>query len=126
MEDHELPTRWEVELEVSQLTNNKYISLLICLIRYQFVQGLANLQYLNFLAQNKYLEDPKFLNYLKYLEYWRDPKYTKFLVYPYCLHILTLLQSERFRMEITRNDLANLVLSDMIKKWKLEDEEEDK
>ncbi|ODV71228.1 mediator complex subunit SOH1, partial [Cyberlindnera jadinii NRRL Y-1542] len=92
------PTRWEVELE--------------------FVQALANLQYLNFLAQNKYLEKEEFLNYLKYLEYWREPQYAKHLVYPNCLHVLTLLQSAHFREQILRQDTAAVLMNDMVNRWK--------
>lgn len=97
-EEEILPTRWEVELE--------------------FVQSLANLQYLHYLAQNKHLEDPKFLAYLKYLEYWRLPEYSKHLVYPNCLHILTLLQSEEFRQQILRADAVGVIMNDMVNRWK--------
>lgn len=79
---------------------------------------MANLQYLNFLAQNKYLEDEQFLQYLKYLEYWRKPEYAKYLVYPNCLHILTLLQSESFRQQILRADVAGVIMNDMVNRWK--------
>lgn len=92
------PTRWEIELE--------------------FVQALANLQYVNFLAQNKYLEKEEFLNYLKYLEYWREPRYAKHLVYPNCLHLLTLLQDARFREQILRQDAAGVLMNDMVNRWK--------
>lgn len=98
----DLPTRWEVELE--------------------FVQSLANIQYVNFLAQNDYFNDPAFINYLEYLNYWRDPKYAKHLVYPNCLHILTLLQNEEFRKQITNPDLMNSLMNDMVKKWQGVDE----
>lgn len=97
-EPQQAPTRWEVELE--------------------FVQALANLQYLNFLAQNKYLEKEEFLNYLKYLEYWREPQYAKHLVYPNCLHVLTLLQSAHFREQILRQDTAAVLMNDMVNRWK--------
>lgn len=98
----ELPTRWEVELE--------------------FVQSLANIQYVNFLAQNDYFNDPAFINYLEYLNYWREPKYAKHLVYPNCLHILTLLQNQEFRKQITNPELMNSLMNDMVKKWQGVDE----
>ncbi|KAH3680233.1 hypothetical protein WICMUC_000498 [Wickerhamomyces mucosus] len=97
MED--LPTRWEVELE--------------------FVQALANLQYLNYLAQNRYLEDETFLNYLRYLQYWNKPEYSKHLVYPNCLHILNLLiDSKDFRNQIVRTDVMGIIMNDMVNRWK--------
>lgn len=93
----ELPTRWEVELE--------------------FVQSLANIQYVNYLAQNDYLSDPKFIEYLKYLNYWKETKFAKYVVYPNCLHILTLLQNEEFRKSIVNPEFMNTLMNDMVKKW---------
>lgn len=98
----ELPTRWEVELE--------------------FVQSLANIQYVNYLAQNDYLSDPAFIAYLDYLNYWKDPKYARYLVYPNCLHILTLLQSEEFRKNIVNPEFMNTLMNDMVQKWQSLDE----
>uniref|UniRef100_A0A8C1UZI3 Mediator of RNA polymerase II transcription subunit 31 n=1 Tax=Cyprinus carpio TaxID=7962 RepID=A0A8C1UZI3_CYPCA len=45
----------------------------------EFVQCLANPNYLNFLAQRGYLREKPFVNYLKYLLYWKEPEYAKFL-----------------------------------------------
>lgn len=101
-ETDELPTRWEVELE--------------------FVQSLANIQYVSWLAQNDYLADPAFVNYLKYLNYWKDAKYAKYVVYPNCLHVLTLLQSEEFRKSIVNPELINSLMNDMVKRWQSPDE----
>lgn len=103
MED--LPTRWEVELE--------------------FVQSLANIPYVNFLAQNGYFSDPAFIAYLEYLNYWKAPKYAKYLVYPNCLHILTLLQKETFRRDIVNPDFMNTLMNDMVQKWQRQEEESD-
>ncbi|GEQ70386.1 hypothetical protein JCM33374_g4063 [Metschnikowia sp. JCM 33374] len=100
MED--LPTRWEVELE--------------------FVQSLANIQYVNFLAQNGYFSDPAFIAYLEYLNYWKEAKYAKYLVYPNCLHILTLLQKETFRKDIVNPDFMNTLMNDMVHKWQRQEE----
>lgn len=96
----DLPTRWEVELE--------------------FVQSLANLQYLSYIVQNGYLKDEKFINYLSYLTYWRGKEYSKHIVYPDCLHILTLLQNEQFRLEIGNPNLTNALFIDMVDYWKEE------
>lgn len=93
----ELPTRWEVELE--------------------FVQSLANIQYVNYLAQNDYLADPSFIEYLKYLNYWKEAQFAKYVVYPNCLHILTLLQNEEFRKSIVNPEFMNTLMNDMVKKW---------
>lgn len=101
--EERLPTRWEIELE--------------------FVQSLANIQYLNYLAQNNYLNNEEFLNYLKYLNYWKTPEYSKYLVYPNCLHILTLLENEEFRKNIIHPDFMNMVMNDMVKRWQNPNEE---
>lgn len=94
----ELPTRWEIELE--------------------FVQSLANTQYLSYLAQQGYFKDECFVNYLRYLTYWKDPKYSKFIVYPNCLHILSMLQNERFRMDVQNQNFTNLLYNDMVEYWR--------
>ncbi|KAM7231779.1 hypothetical protein CapIbe_016540 [Capra ibex] len=52
----------------------------------EFVQCLANPNYLNFLAQRGYFKDKAFVNYLKYLLYWKEPEYAKYLN---CLHFNT-------------------------------------
>lgn len=46
----------------------------------EFVQALANPNYLKFLAQHekgKYFEDERFIYYLKYLLFWKKPEYIK-------------------------------------------------
>ncbi|KAK9452963.1 SOH1-domain-containing protein [Dipodascopsis uninucleata] len=91
------PSRFEVELE--------------------FVQSLSNPQYINFLAQNDYLDDERFINYLEYMEYWRNPEYAKYLIYPNCLHILTLLKHPQFRQDIRHADVAQMLIDDMYAKW---------
>lgn len=83
----------------------------------QFVQSLANPQYLSYLAHNKYLESPEFLRYLSYLEYWREPKYARFLVYPNCLHVLKLLHYASFRKEISRPDFAKQLMDEFYFAW---------
>ncbi|XP_012273958.1 mediator of RNA polymerase II transcription subunit 31 isoform X2 [Orussus abietinus] len=46
-------------------------------VELEFVQCLANPNYLNFLAQRGYFKDSAFINYLKYLLYWKEPEYAK-------------------------------------------------
>ncbi|KAF3044179.1 hypothetical protein E8E11_003682 [Didymella keratinophila] len=45
----------------------------------EFVQCLANPEYLNFLASQKMYEKPEFVAYLGYLQYFKEPQYAKFL-----------------------------------------------
>ncbi|PSC69273.1 mediator of RNA polymerase II transcription subunit 31 [Micractinium conductrix] len=66
----------------------------------EFLHCLANPGYLNWLAQNRYLDDPAFLSYLQYLQYWLQPAYARFVVYPHALYFLDLLQTPEFRAKI--------------------------
>lgn len=45
----------------------------------QFVQMLANPQYLQHLADKKLLENEEFIAYLEYLQYFREPRYLRYL-----------------------------------------------
>lgn len=86
-------------------------------IELEFVQCLANPNYLNFLAQRKYLQMPKFVAYLKYLQYWKEPEYAKYLRYPMCLHFLDLLQYEEFRKEISSSHAAKFIEDQQLLHW---------
>ncbi|XP_046554662.1 mediator of RNA polymerase II transcription subunit 31-like [Haliotis rubra] len=48
-------------------------------VELEFVQCLANPNYLNFLAQRGYFKENYFINYLKYLLYWKEPKYARYI-----------------------------------------------
>ncbi|KAJ3171383.1 Mediator of RNA polymerase II transcription subunit 31 [Geranomyces variabilis] len=75
----------------------------------EFVQCLANPQYLQFLAQQQYFSDPAFLNYLAYLRYWQQPQYAIYITYPYALHILDLLQHPAFRHACSAADTTRFI-----------------
>jgi len=81
----------------------------------EFVQALANPQYLNHLASRKLLTNPSFIAYLDYLQYWTRPPYLKYLTYPGpTLKNLQLLQQERFRQDIISPDITHqLILAGM-------------
>ncbi|VUC32306.1 unnamed protein product [Clonostachys rosea] len=77
-------------------------------IELEFVQSLANPQYLNHLASQQLLTQPAFVAYLAYLRYWSRPPYVKYLTYPGpTLRHLELLQQETFRQNIISPDLMN-------------------
>ncbi|XP_076045431.1 mediator complex subunit 31 isoform X4 [Oratosquilla oratoria] len=86
-------------------------------IELEFVQCLANPNYLNFLAQRGYFKEAPFINYLKYLLYWKEPEYAKFLKYPMCLYFLDLLQHENFRKEIVNGQCCKFIDDQMILHW---------
>ena len=84
----------------------------------EFVQALANPEYLHHLAQNRYLDDPDFLAFLEYLQYWREPRYCKYLQFPHCLRMLELLDNEAFRTALKRADFKDMVLTQQHGHWK--------
>lgn len=86
-------------------------------VELEFVQCLANPQYLNFLAQRGYFKEKEFVNYLSYLLYWKQQEYAKFLTYPQCLHFLELLQSEHFRREIATGQCMSFVENQQLMHW---------
>jgi mediator of RNA polymerase II transcription subunit 31 len=66
----------------------------------EFVQCLANPDYLDYLSKQHFFADTAFINYLKYLLYWTTPEYSKFVRFPQCLHFLRLLQDRDFRLHL--------------------------
>ncbi|KAI8124653.1 mediator of RNA polymerase II transcription subunit 31 isoform X1 [Lucilia cuprina] len=86
-------------------------------VELEFVQCLANPNYLNFLAQRGYFKDQAFINYLKYLQYWKEPEYAKYLMYPMCLYFLDLLQYEHFRREIVNSQCCKFIDDQAILQW---------
>lgn len=86
-------------------------------VELEFVQCLANPNYLNFLAQRGYFKDQAFINYLKYLLYWKEPEYARFLKYPMCLYFLDLLQYEHFRREVVNSQCAKFIDDQQVLLW---------
>ncbi|KAF7990620.1 hypothetical protein HCN44_000425 [Aphidius gifuensis] len=86
-------------------------------VELEFVQCLANPNYLNFLAQRGYFKDSAFINYLKYLVYWKEPEYAKYLKYPMCLYFLDLLQYEHFRREVVNSQCTKFIDDQQILLW---------
>nr|CAB3263743.1 mediator of RNA polymerase II transcription subunit 31-like [Phallusia mammillata] len=86
-------------------------------VELEFVQCLANPNYLNFLAQHGYLKENNFVNYLKYLLYWKEPEYVKYLRYPQCIYMLELLQYKQFRAELVNTPCAKFIEDQMLLHW---------
>ena len=83
----------------------------------EFVQSLANPEYLHFLAQHRYFDDPAFVEYLAYLQYWAAPPYCTYLVFPHCLRMLELLQKEPFRTALKRAEFKDEVSWQQRRHW---------
>jgi mediator of RNA polymerase II transcription subunit 31 len=66
----------------------------------EFVQCLANPEYLEYLLKQHFFADPAFINYLQYLLYWTKLPYCRYIRFPQCLHFLRLLQDRDFRVHL--------------------------
>ncbi|CAB3408607.1 unnamed protein product [Caenorhabditis bovis] len=86
-------------------------------IECEFVQSLANPNYLNFLAQRGYFKEDYFVNYLQYLMYWKKPEYARCLKFPQCLFILEALQSPQFREAMAFPHNAKFVEDQLVLQW---------
>jgi mediator of RNA polymerase II transcription subunit 31 len=87
------------------------------LLDLEFVQTLANPQYLNFLAQRNYFKNPSFINYLKYLLYFKEDNYIKYVRYPQALYFLDLLQRELFRQELVNATYCRYIEDQQLLAW---------
>ena len=87
------------------------------LLDLEFLQTLANPQYLNFLAQRNYFKNPAFINYLKYLLYFKDDAYIKYVRYPQALYFLDLLQREQFRQELVNATYCRYIEDQQLLAW---------
>jgi SOH1 len=57
----------------------------------EFVQMIANMDYLIWLAKKGFLTNHLFINYLQHLRYLEDPNYAHFLLFPQSLAVLQML-----------------------------------
>ncbi len=101
--------------KLQKCANNKRARFILEL---EFVQLLANPQYLRYLAQNRYFEDERFINFLSYLQYWSKPQYIKYISYPHCLYFLELLQREEFRNALLQDQYIGLVHHQQFQHWR--------
>lgn len=69
-------------------------------VELEFVQALANVDYLAHLSRSDVLDEDDFIRFLDYLQYWHEPQYAKHIVYPQCLRMLDLLQEPGFRLAL--------------------------
>ncbi|CAD8140433.1 unnamed protein product [Paramecium octaurelia] len=75
----------------------------------EFVQLLANPQYIYQLAIKQYFEDDQFVNYLQYLLYFKRPEFLKYIKYPVCIKMLDCLQNEEFRLQMKDRNFADKI-----------------
>ena len=72
----------------------------------EFVQCLANPNYLKYLSDKGYLDNDNFINYLKYLLYFKKVEYMKYITFERCLIFLELLQYKEFREQLKQNEYS--------------------
>ena len=83
----------------------------------EFVQMLANVEYVIWLAKTGYFKNDCFGNYLKSLAYLDNSNYSHFMIFPLGLSCLRLLSDDAVRAaiaedpDISRNILAEQVYS---------------
>ena len=85
----------------------------------EFVQSLANIDYVVWLSKQGYFEEVAFLNFLKYLEYLEIPQYAIHLTYHRGLEVLALLLNEKVR-EVLLNDpvsFRRIVMDQLWASW---------
>lgn len=83
----------------------------------EFVQLLADPNYVHFLALRGYLEDESFIEFLRYLQYWREPPYVQHVVYPQALRMLDMLLTPEVRKRMHRPATLALLSGSMMWKW---------
>lgn len=84
----------------------------------ELMNCLASPEYLHYLAQGGYLDDPAFLRFLEYLQYFKRPEYAKFITYPHCLAMLDLLvNNPPFRKEIAHVSFRDFVHQQQFLHW---------
>jgi mediator of RNA polymerase II transcription subunit 31 len=85
----------------------------------EFVQALANIDYVVWLAKQDYFEDEAFLNFLKYLEYLRLPEYAIHLTYHRGVEVLSLLLNEKVREVLKEDPLSfrRIVMDQLWSSW---------
>jgi hypothetical protein len=70
------------------------------------------------LAQHRYFDDGKFVDYIEYLQYWRELPYCLYIVFPQCLRMLELLQSESFVSALKHAEFKNKLQLQQHWHWK--------
>lgn len=83
----------------------------------EFVQCLANPEYVLFLAQRALFINESFIAYLKYLLYWKRPEYACYISYPAGLRMLERMQEPNFRMKLADPEFIGKIHRDQYEKW---------
>lgn len=72
----------------------------------EFVQCLANVDYVLWLSKQGFFQKPEFINFLEYLQYFALPEYSIHLTYGKGVQILSLLLNPKVRDTLSADPLA--------------------
>lgn len=90
----------------------------------EFVQFLANPDYVHWIARQGYFEEPAFVKFLEYLRYWRNPPYVYHVAFPQGLSMLEMLMDSSFRCQLHRPDARTVLMQQLMLQWGSSTEEE--
>eukprot|EP00762_Andalucia_godoyi_P004011 ANDGO_05606.mRNA.1 Mediator of RNA polymerase II transcription subunit 31 len=84
----------------------------------EFIELLANPEYLHTLAVRKYFDDALFLSYLSALrKRFSEPSFSAWIRFPVALTMLHLLQDPLFRKELLEPAFFQYIHSQMVLHW---------
>ncbi|KAG8459060.1 hypothetical protein KFE25_002467 [Diacronema lutheri] len=83
----------------------------------EFVQALANVDYVAHLARQNAFDNPAFVAFLGYLSYWKQAEYARYLQYPLCLRVLELLQRPSFRAALKNAQFVEYLKQQQYQQW---------
>eukprot|EP00927_Polykrikos_kofoidii_P068084 TRINITY_DN63479_c0_g1_i1.p1 TRINITY_DN63479_c0_g1~~TRINITY_DN63479_c0_g1_i1.p1 ORF type:complete len:587 (-),score=90.52 TRINITY_DN63479_c0_g1_i1:158-1918(-) len=83
----------------------------------EFLQCLANPEYVQWLANQRLFEAPAFLKFLAYLRYWAEQPHVQHVVYPQGLRMLEMLMCPEFRARVHRLDARTVLTKQMLCHW---------
>lgn len=85
----------------------------------EFVQCLANIDYVLHLSKTGYFEKSEFIHFLAYLQYFQLPEYAIHLTYARGVQVLALLLNEQVR-ELLKSDpvaFRRILLEQLWSSW---------
>ena len=83
----------------------------------EFVQCLANPNYLAYLSMNNYFKQKEFINYIEYLQYFKQGKYLKYITYSRSIIFLDLLRYEFFRQALETENFIRFLTNAIHEDW---------
>lgn len=83
----------------------------------EFLECLANPEYVHWLASQTYFENPSFIEFLKYLNYWRSPPHVHFVRFPQALRMLEMMSNAQVRSRLRNPEVGIALTSQLMSRW---------